>query len=158
MMSGLCSDALNINDGGGANVCDTGEAHNYYTWTTSEASAQTYDIFVKWQVPSDFDDSSGFQSNISFNMFGWRTDATNNQIQVNMYNDTGGVCGTANQNVTGTATDWNNLSFAGMGADADCNGSAIDAGDYITFRFRMTADTNDFVHLGEIEINYKSNF
>jgi hypothetical protein len=158
MTSGFCSDGQNINDGGGANACDTGQEHTYYEWTTAEASAQDYDVYVRWRVPSDFDDSSGFQSNITFNMYGWRTDVTNNSILVNIYNDAGGVCGTADQAVAGTATDWNNLSFAGMGADADCNASAIDAGDYVTFRFRMNADTGDIVRLGEIEISYKSIF
>jgi hypothetical protein len=156
MTSEFCSGAsrLSINTG----VCAATDEHNYYEWTTSEASAQDYDVYVRWRVPSDFDASSGFQSNISFTMNGWRTDTTNNSILVNIFNDAGGTCGTADQQVAGTGGAWNSLSFAGMAADADCNSSNITSGDYIVFRFRMTADTGDTVRLGELEINYKSKF
>ena len=163
MVSDICSDALNINDGGGANACDTGQAHTYYEWTTVETSPQDYDLYLRWKLPSDFDSSTGFDGNISINIFGWRTDSTNNAVTVNLYNDEGGVCGTADQAVaSASATDWSTLSFAGMAGDADCEGtddsSDIRAGEYVVLRFRMTADTNDIVRLGEVEITYKSQF
>jgi hypothetical protein len=153
MTSDLCSGTsrLSINS-----VCGATEEHTFYEWTTSEATAQDYDVYVRWRVPSDFDDSSGFQSNITLTMYGWRTDATNNSLLVNMFNDAGAACGTADQVVASGTAAWSSLSFAGMGADADCDNTKIDAGDYVWLRFRMNADTGDTIRLGEIEISYKS--
>jgi hypothetical protein len=153
MTSDLCSGTsrLSINT-----VCGATEEHTFYEWTTSEATAQDYDVYVRWRVPSDFDDSSGFQSNMTLTMYGWRTDATNNSLLVNMFNDAGAVCGTADQVVASGTAAWSSLSFAGMGADADCDNTKINAGDYVWLRFRMNADTGDTIRLGEIEISYKS--
>ncbi|OYW85317.1 hypothetical protein B7Z17_02505, partial [Candidatus Saccharibacteria bacterium 32-49-10] len=56
MTSDICSDTLNINDGssGQPTICGTNETYNFYNWTTDQESAETKDIYVTYQLPSNF--------------------------------------------------------------------------------------------------------
>src|SRR5690606_5609948 len=56
MISDICSDTLNINDGSSSQptVCGTNETYNFYKWTSPQASAQTYSIYVTYQLPGSF--------------------------------------------------------------------------------------------------------
>src|SRR5581483_1032493 len=36
------------------NCSNAGEVHNFYKWTTSLATAQDYDIYIRWRVPDNF--------------------------------------------------------------------------------------------------------
>src|SRR5690606_36924085 len=131
-------------------ACGATDTFTYYEWTTIEDSAQDYDLFVRWRVPSNFDSSERLTD---VTAYGWRTDATNNVVQVSIYNASGSQCGSTTQ-VAGNGS-WSGTSVADMSSDSDCD---VSAGDYITFRIRMNADSNDIVRLGQIEIGYKAVF
>ncbi len=128
-------------------VCNTsGDIHNYYSWTTSQGSAQDYDIWVRWRVPDNF---AAWDSN-PIQVYAKRTDATNNAVSVYVY-DTAGVL----ENAGGTqvaGTTWTQTaveaSFAGT----------YTPGSYLTVRLVLTADTGgDSVQVGEMNLNYLSN-
>jgi hypothetical protein len=132
-------------------VCNTsGDIHNYYNWTTGEASVQDYDIWIRWRVPDNFP-TDGFSAVTDpIKVYGKRTDVTNNAVTVYVY-DTGGTL----ENTSGTqvaGTTWTETSVEATFA------GTYTAGQYMTIRIVMAADTGgDLVQAGEISINYKSN-
>src|SRR5690606_27079257 len=103
MTSDFCSGSgkMNVNVGicGGAN-----DERNYYSWTTSEGSAQDYDVYVQYQVPSDFD---GFTSSSAIGMYGWRT-TSGEDVELSMYKD-GALCGSTTDVATSNTT-WTNTA------------------------------------------------
>ena len=145
MTSDFCSgtSGLSVN----TSVCAASDNHNYFSWTTAESTAQDYDIFVRYKVPSDF---SSFASSSTITMDGWRTDSTNNMVELALFDDTMTQCGTTTNVATGTAT-WSNVALGG-----DETGCGITAEEVITFRIRMTADQNDFARAGAIEFSYNT--
>jgi hypothetical protein len=141
--NGASSDIPNTNTG----VCNTsGDIHNYYSWTTSQGSAQDYDIWVRWRIPDNF---AAWSSN-PIQVYAKRTDSTNNAVTVYVYDTAGAIENSGGTQVAGT--NWTltavESSFAGT----------YTAGSYMTIRIVMTADTGgDSVQVGEINLNYLSN-
>ena len=147
LTSDLCSGSSkkSIN----TSVCAASEEHNYYSWTTSQASDQDYDLYIRYQLPSDF---NGFSSPDSIQMYGWRTDSTNNTVNLSLYQADGTQCGSTTNVATGTAT-WTETALTG-----DESACTFNAGDIIYFKVKVTASQNEFARAGEIRFNYLSNF
>ncbi|MCH8748853.1 hypothetical protein IH781_03855, partial [Patescibacteria group bacterium] len=125
--------------------CESGEIHNYYQWTTTQGSAQDYDIWIRWRVPDNF---AAWPTN-PISVEGRRTDVTNNAVTVELF-DTASASEISTQ-VAGAANTWVDTSL-----EATFTGTYT-AGSYMTFQIKMNADTNDDVQAGEITINYLSN-
>ncbi len=152
MTSDFCSDLRAINTAAtptNASPCDSDltDEHNYYTWTSTSAS-QDYDIWVRWQVPSDF---AAFAAANAVQAYGWRTDGTN-VVEVSMF-DTAGTADATSINVaTGT------LAWTLTTVDTSPSGTYTQ-GSYVTFRLHLANDTaNDHVKAGEIIITYLARF
>ena len=131
-------------------VCNTaGDIHNYYTWTTTQASAQDYDIFTRWLVPSNFDASAGTLPTIQFSND--RTSvAAGNAVTLTIYNGNA-VCGTATSGA-GSAGVWALTTYT-TGACTITAGTSV-----LTFDVHLSATTSSPVRIGEILINYQANF
>lgn len=140
---GASADVPNTN----TTVCNTsGDIHNYYSWTTSQGSAQDYDVWIRYRIPDNF---ASWSSN-PIQVYGKRTDATNNAVTVYVYDTAGTLENAGGTQVAGTT--WTQTpveaSFAG----------SYTAGSYMTIRIAMTADAGgDSVQVGEINLNYLSN-
>ncbi|MBN1162737.1 hypothetical protein JXA34_03265 [Patescibacteria group bacterium] len=138
--NGASSDIPNTN----TSVCNTsGDVHNYYSWTTAEASAQDYDIWIRWRVPDNF---SAWVSN-PVDVYAKRTDASNNAVTVYVYDTAGALENAGGTQVAGTSWTQTTVeaTFAGT----------YTAGSYMTIRIVMTADTGgDSVQVGEISLDY----
>lgn len=140
---GASADVPNTN----TTVCNTsGDIHNYYSWTTGQGSAQDYDIWIRYRIPDNF---AAWNSN-PIQVYGKRTDATNNAVTVYVYDTAGTLENAGGTQVAGTT--WTQTaveaSFAGT----------YTAGSYMTIRIVMNADTGgDSVQVGEINLNYRSN-
>ena len=148
MTSDFCSNGNTNPPNINTTVCATsGDLHNYYSWTAN--ATNDYDIWVNWQVPSDFD---GFDTSSAIQFYGWRT-SSSDAVTLTVYDDNDAVCGTGTS-ISGTASTWNLTNYA------DPTGcSAITAGDTITFRMHLTVGVNsEFARAGEIYINYLSKF
>lgn len=129
-------------------VCVTAaDLHNYYSWTAN--ATNDYDIWVNWQVPSDF---SAFASSTAIHFYGWRS-SISDSVTLTVYDDNDAVCGTATA-ISGTVATWNSTNYA------DPTGcSAIVAGDTITFRVQLSVGVNsEFARMGEIDISYLAKF
>ena len=151
MVSDFCSNGntnpANMNTG----VCTTsGDIHNYYSWFTTEASAQDYDVWVRYQIPSDF---AAFAADDTIKVWGWRTDSTNNTVNVSLYDNSDAQCGSTTNVATGTAT-WTQTALTG--SETGCTG--ITAGTWVTFLIKLTSDTNDYTRVGEITFSYYAKF
>lgn len=137
MSSDICSDALNINDGssGQPTICGTNETYNFYNWTTTETSAQTKDIYVTYQLPSNF---TGFVSG-STSLVG-RTDASAANVAYRVYKNTPSglvACGSSVSVSTGAQTTWQKATATGTADPANCGFSA---GDSLVVKISLTAE------------------
>lgn len=145
LSSDFCSQALAIN----GTACPTsGDVHNYYAWTTTQASAQDYDVYVRYRIPSDF--STGTLANLY--MYGWRTGASDS-VEIALFQANMTQCGTTTNVATGTAT-WTETAMAGT-----LSSCTIAADDVVTFRIKLVAGANnDIARAGEIRFSYKSKY
>ena len=121
------------------------EEHTFYQWNPTVASpAQTYDIYARFPIPSDF------ASLTSISMAGWRTGASDS-VTLAIYDGTssGTLCGAATNMATGTAT-WTTPSYT-------VSTCTLNAGETALFKITMSAtSTSDFARAGEITFTYKS--
>lgn len=127
-------------------ICSTnGDMHNYYSWTTSQASAQDYDIWIRWRVPDNF---AAWDTN-PVQVYGKRFDTTNNAVTVYVYDTAGTLNNAGGTQVAGTS--WTQTAVS-------LSGGTWTAGSYMTIRVVLNADTGgDSVQAGEINLNYLSN-
>ena len=146
MNSGFCSGSSrkSIN----TSICAATDEHNYYEWTTASGD-NDYDIYIRYQVPSDFD---GFVSDTTIAMDGWRTDNTNNKVELALFQEDNTQCGTTTEVATGTGT-WTNVSLGGSET-----GCSISADDIVVFRVRLTATASEYARAGAITFSYTTAF
>ena len=123
---------------------------NYYLWTTSQSSAQSYDVVVRIPLPSDFSSFNG-STPISINTKG-----------------TSGASVTAYLWDTGSVTSETNWSYTGLGCsisvttswvkNTGCTVNGTNTADGImTLRIKLVAAANGgTTQLGNISISYKS--
>lgn len=148
MTSDFCSGTSrkSINTG----FCGATDEHNYYRWL-STSGTQDYDIYVRSQIPSDYDT----QSLTAVNMFGWRT-GSSDIVTLSLYNASGGQCGTTTT-ITTANTTWTETALASISGDSDCN--AIVAGDVVVWVIKVTSSgTSNSALAGEIRYDYRSKF
>lgn len=150
LSSDFCSGSarLNINPTNCA-LPNTSVAHNYYQWTGTAAGNQDYDIYVRYQMPSDYDTGSL----VNLAIYGWGTSTASEQVLVTLYSDASGTaCGATANAVTTNATWVQSTNATPLGA------CSIVAGDTVTFKVRVQAAQNNFARAGEISFSYKKKF
>jgi hypothetical protein len=148
MTSDFCSGSsrLNINTA----VCTNAtESHNYYTWTTTQVTSQNYDIYVRWQVPSDF---SGWTSDTALSGYGWKT-ASGDAVTLSMYNSSGTQCGSSTDLTNATTGAWASSTQSGL------NACGVTAGSIVIFKIHLVAAASgDFARVGELSLSYLAGF
>jgi len=129
-----------------------GDLHNYYSW--SAQATNDYDIWIPWQVPSDFHE---FASSTAIQFYGWR-DSVDDTVSLTLYDDADAVCGSTTS-VGATYDQWVSTNYADpTGCDVVSSGD-IDAGDTVTFRLQLSVGVNDeYARAGEIEVSYLAKF
>ena len=154
MTSDFCSDALNINDGSGAEptICSTDETRNFYKWTSPQFTAQTYSIYVTYQLPGTFKQFLSGQTAIQA-----RTDSANATVNYQVYksNDTAGLtqCGSTVSVATGNVT-WQPGIASGAADPSTCGFAANDS---IVFKINMTSAQNANAYVTDLGFAF-SNF
>lgn len=146
MTSDFCSGSsrLSINTG----VCGSTDEFNYYSWIGS-GGTMDYDIYVRWQAPSDF--SAFSNATDAVKMYGWRTSSTE-KVEISMYQANGTQCGSTTEINSSNAT-WQQTSMTG-----DETACSVAANDTITFRIKVTAGSSGYARASNIQINYLSKF
>jgi len=159
MTSDLCSDTLDINDGSSsqATICGTNETYNFYKWTSPQASAQTYSIYVTYQLPSTFKSFTSGQTSLMGRTDNGPSSGTGT-VQYSIFrNSTGSVltqCGSAITVSTGTSTAWEIGTTTGENGAADPSACGFNAGDSIVFKIDMIANQNANAYVGNLNFTF----
>lgn len=145
LSSDFCSSStqLSIN----TSVCATsGDEHNYYAWTTTQATAQDYDLYVVYQMPSDYD--TGSMTNLIHAAEG----ATSSEASTLTMYKSGTQCSTTGDVVT-SANTWQTGTLG-----SPLGSCTIAANDKIVFKIHVSATQNQTVRAGEITFTYRGKF
>lgn len=154
MTSDLCSDTLNINDGssGQPTICGENETFNFYKWTSPQASAQTYGVYVTYQLPSTFKEFASGQTSLMA-----RTDSSNADIQYQIFrNDsTSGLtsCGSAITVSSGYKSSWQTVSATGAADPSTCG---FAAGNSVVFKITATTSQNANAYIGNLNFIFSN--
>lgn len=147
MSSDFCSSGslLSLNTG----VCPSAaDEHNYYAWTTTQGTAQDYDLYVRYQIPSDYD--TGSMTNMKLTAMG--TLGANEIASLALYKANATACGTITDAISSNATWATSTNATPLGA------CSIAAGDMVTFKIKLTAVSSGVARAGAISFDYRSKF
>lgn len=154
MVSDICSDTLGINNGtsGQPTICGTNETYNYYKWTSPQPSAQTYSIYVTYQLPGTFKAFASGQTSIK-----GRTDSSNSSVQYQVYrNDASSgltACGPAVSVSSGSVTSWQTGVATGAADPSTCG---FIPGNSIVFKVNVTASQNASAYVGNLNFTFSN--
>ena len=157
MTSDICSSTLGINDGssGQSTICGSGETYNFYKWTSPQASAQTYSIYVTYQLPGTFKEFNSGQTSLM-----GRTDdgssGGNAAVQYQVYrNSAGGLtpCGSAISVSSGSVASWQTKTATGAADPSTCG---FTPGDSIVFKIDATANKNANTYIGNLNFSFSN--
>ncbi len=154
MVSDLCSDTLNINDGSSSQptICGSNETFNFYKWTSPQPSAQTYGIYVTYQLPATFKSFASGETSLK-----GRTSSANSTVQYQIYrNDaTSGLlaCGAPITVSTGVSSTWQTGVASGAADPSTCG---FAPGNSIVFRINVTASQNANAYVGNLNFIFSN--
>lgn len=154
MTSDICSSTLGINDGtsGQATICGTNETYNFYKWTSPQASAQTYSIYVTYQLPSTFKEFASGETSIM-----GRTDSASSNVQYQVYRNSSidglTACGPVISVSTGPQSSWKIGTATGAADPSTCN---FVSGDSIVFKIDVIASQNANAYVGNLNFIFSN--
>jgi parallel beta-helix repeat protein len=124
---------------------DTTARRNYYEWTSSQVTAQDYDIIVNTMVPSDYTGSFS-----SLTVRTWRDHNTNASATYEVIRQGDGLsCGSGSLTFNATTSTWDSATMS----TASCT---IAASDVLIILIKVSASDNANVRIGEITYNYNN--
>jgi hypothetical protein len=137
-----------------------GYGHTFYSWTTTQATNQNYDIWVSYTLPSDF---TGFTSNTPFSVWTKTSDTTNGTVNMQVFNETrsspaycyGGASDTPTSLTPSTTNTWQEVTVGNI-TTGTCSFGSGQADKRIWLRFRVQAPTGGTTKLGELRFDYYS--
>ncbi len=128
-----------------------GDKHNFYEWSSSQASSQDYDIIINHQLPDDFSASTEFDAS-SWKVWTYVDNNTSAAIVMTVYDANSTACANG-VSIEDASTGWAEITLT----DFDTNGSCdFAANDIITIKMTLTSDSpsTDKVRVAEIEYSY----
>lgn len=154
MVSDLCSDTLDINDGSSSQptICGPNETYNFYKWTSPQATAQPYSIYVTYQLPSNFSSFASGKTSIM-----GRTDSTNSTVNYQVYRNAPGsgmtACGSPVTVSSGSVSTWRTGTASGAADPSTCS---FAAGNSIVFKINVTASQNASAYVGNLNFTFNN--
>lgn len=121
-------------------LCGSGQAFNFYHWTSPQATQQTYSIYLSYQLPGGF---KKFQNDNTVQLTGRVDNTTNAQVTYQMYRNQSGAltaCGTETT-VTTSASTWQTVGINGNESSA-CGFDTSSANNYVVFKINLKANSN----------------
>ncbi|MDD2270605.1 MAG: hypothetical protein PHG60_03440, partial [Candidatus Dojkabacteria bacterium] len=126
----------------------TSSSMNYYEWNSSETSLQDYDIRVRFTLPNDF--VSWSTNAFTFRFATETNSSTNNKVDFYVYESTSTVVdGSSTNQYSSTAGVWKTTNILGSTLDY-CD----TAGETCVIIIRMYSTNDNYVRVGDIDINY----
>jgi hypothetical protein len=170
MTSDICSDNLNINDGSGApaqpTICGTNESYNFYKWTSPQTTAQTYSMYVTYQLPATFKAFNSGQTSLmgrTDNGSSGGTGTVQYTVFKNAGSGAGGLTpcdptasatnGTPIQVSTGTSASWSTVTAVGKSDPSTCS---FAAGNSIVFKIDVLANKNANAYVGNLNFSFSN--
>jgi parallel beta-helix repeat protein len=145
----LSSDFCSATSGGlsiNTTVCSSAnQEYNYYEWANTQATAQDYDIYVRYQIPSNY--STGSMTNLKFTGHGT---TSGEAATLTMYQGST-QCSTTGDVVT--AAGWSTGTVA-----SPLGTCTFAANGYVTFKIQLSATQNNQARAGLIEFTYRNTF
>lgn len=136
------------NTGSMTSKLDLTNRRNYYKWTTTQGTAQSYDVVVQVPVPSDF---SAWANTTPITIDTYTSNTSTGLITVEARDTAGAVVSGINfASITPSATTTWEAKSAGTIS------GTFTGGGYITLRIRMTSPTSGDVRIGNIKLDYLS--
>ena len=128
-----------------------GYKHNYYQWSTSQATAQDYDIVISHQLPHDFSSSTEFDAG-SWKIWTYVDHVANSGITMTVYDHDGTACANG-VSVKGGSTGWSQVTLTDFDTNANCD---FTANSIITIKLKLssTSPGTNNVRVAEIEYGY----
>ena len=126
---------------------------NYYNWTSTQGTAQDYDIWIKIPLPSDF---SAMASTDSLTVEARSDNLANTAITIVQVYDTANAadCTTGNINIEpGTVNTW-----ADTTPTDTCTGGTYAADGIMTVQLRVSALSSANAKVGRLYLQYKAKF
>ncbi len=136
--------------------------YSYYQWATSQTTLQDYDLYVRWQVPMDFDGfPSGTNDALIVDIATATTTATDNAVDVTLYKDGASASSSVTDKVSTSAGTWmTDQEGTAVVAfdDSDTVLSSLSAGDVLVIKITLKANNTNsgWAKVGTIRIKYLS--
>jgi hypothetical protein len=135
--------------------------YNYYEFSASSVTMQDYDLYLKWQVPSDF---TGYQTAANdallVDLATETTVTTNNEVKVTSQED--GVVTTSADNDVGAssvAADWHTKQEGNALINFDATDTVLAglvAGDVLVIHITLKSASNNYARVGAVTLNWKN--
>lgn len=143
----LDNGATGNNSGTMLSSADVTNRMNFYRWTSSQGSAQTYDIVTQVPIPQDF---SAWAASNPLAITSRTSSTGNGTITLELRDSGGNVQCNFTSLTMGSTNSW-------ITNTPNCLASGTyTPGDYLTLRIRMSATNNANVDVGNIVLNYLS--
>jgi hypothetical protein len=121
-----------------------GYKHSYYQWTTSNTSAQDYNIIVNTQIPSDYASALG-----NLKIWGYSSSTTLATATIQFADQDGTTCYASPVSFTpSTASTWEQKTVGTM------SGCSFSANDIVTVTIVVAAEDDEVVRVGELSFEY----
>jgi hypothetical protein len=125
---------------------DSTNRHNYYNWVSSQGALNTYDIFVRTQIPSEYASSFG---TFKIWVYGDSNSTTNNDVKITVRDNSGTACATSVSVLPGTAATWTQQTVS-------LSGCTFAANDLVTVQVNVSSKSSNNVRVGEISYQYSN--
>lgn len=138
------------NSGTMTSSVDVTNRMNYYRWTSTQTSSQSYDVVVQVPLPADFD---GWASSNPLSISTYSHHLTDSTITLEARDSTNTVRCNFVDVTPGSVDTW-----AANNTACTLGSGTYTPGDFITLRIRMTAQNGSFARIGNISLNYLSKY
>lgn len=128
---------------------DSTRRENYYKWTTTQTSAQTYSVVLTMAIPSDW---SEWAPSNALSVNSWSSNTSNSTGSITVL-DTAGIADLNAVSITpGSNSTWTttNVSLSPL--------RFYSADGMITIKFNMTSNNNSVFQLGNLNLTYLSQY
>ena len=150
----MTADGTNNNGAMTSDNMTSSPYRNFYKWTNTQGTAQDYDIWVRYPLPSDW---TAFPSGQTICLDTYASATTANGVTFTLYkmdNSTGSNLSTiltANDLTPTSTTTWQNRCSSSI------SGGSYVANGYLVMAIKMTAPaTTGDIRIGDITFDYLS--
>lgn len=155
MTADFCANSASLSVG---SLCASGEARNFYKWTSPQPTSQSYGIYVTYRLPSTF---KSFQSG-TMSLTGLVDSTSNAGVKYSVFrkSQTGGItqC-SADTSAIGSANTWTSIAPTTDITASTCaagGANAFVAGDTLIIRITVNAQSNYSAYVENLTFQYSN--